>query len=517
MAAEGAWMATSTVSRSRPRIDDRGPDRDPVRQGRLNGSRRPPRSDPWSGPPARSGYGAARMRAPRLAVPRWWPVATAGLGWSSVTIVIGFWIADGGPAGLRTLAGAATGIGRLTGLLSADLLLLQVLTMARVPLLERTYGQDGLTRIHRRFGFQSLILLLAHIVLLSVGYAWTAGEGVVDQFADFVADYPGVLLATASTALLILVAVTSIRRARKRLRYESWHLLHLYAYLGVGLSVPHELSTGADFAGSRVATLYWWAVYLAAVGAVLIWRIWLPLYRSLRHRLVVQQVVREAPGVVSIYLRGRKLDQLNAGAGQFFLWRFLSGRGWTRAHPYSLSAAPTPDRLRITIKDLGDDGDRLANLRPGTRVLVEGPFGRMHAGVRTRRKVTLFAAGIGVTPMRALLEDLDFAPGNATLIYRATDERELVFEHEIEQLARYRGARVYYLLGPRRRSRRGGSWLPQVPRPVGEVESLVRLVPDITEHDVYLCGPTPWLDAVVRVLRRAGVPSGQIHLERFSW
>lgn len=505
-------MATSTVSR--PRLD-RDPGHGPSRPTRLNGNRRPPRSSPWPEPPARVGYGA--VRTPRLAVPRWWPVATAGLGWSSVTIVIAFWIGGGGLTGLRTLGGAATGIGRLTGLLSADLLLLQVLTMARIPLLERTYGQDGLTRVHRRFGFQSLLLLLAHIALLSVGYALTAGEDVADQFVSFVVDYPGVLLATVATGMLIVVAVTSIRRARRRLRYESWHLLHLYAYLGVGLSVPHELSTGADFAGSRLATLYWWGIYLAAVGAILIWRIWLPLFRSLRHGLVVQRVIREAPGVVSIYMRGRKLDRLNAGAGQFFLWRFLSGRGWTRAHPYSLSAAPAPDQLRITIKDLGDDGERLATMRPGTRVLVEGPFGRMHSGVRTRRKVTLFAAGIGVTPMRALLEELDFAPGDATLIYRATDERELVFENEIEQLARYRGAQVYYLLGPRRRSRRGGSWLPQVPRPVGEVESLFRLVPDIIEHDIYLCGPTPWLDAVVRVLSRAGVPSEQVHLERFTW
>ena len=52
--------------------------------------------------------------------------------------------------------------------------------------------------------------------------------------------------------------------------------------------------------------------------------------RSLRHRLVVHAVVKEAPGVYSVLLRGRHLDRLPVRAGQFCTWRFLSGPGWTR-------------------------------------------------------------------------------------------------------------------------------------------------------------------------------------------
>ena len=55
------------------------------------------------------------------------------------------------------------------------------------------------------------------------------------------------LLALAGTVALVMVVVTSVREARRRLRYESWHLLHLYAYLGAGLALPHQLWTGADF------------------------------------------------------------------------------------------------------------------------------------------------------------------------------------------------------------------------------------------------------------------------------
>jgi predicted ferric reductase len=452
-----------------------------------------------------------------LVTPGWWGIAAAGLGWSSITVVVGFWLANLQGAGLGSVADVVNAAGRLTGLLSADLLLLQVFTMARIPWLERVHGQDGLARQHRRLGLWSFNLLLAHIVLITVGYAVVGQIGVVAEFVDLVANAEGVLLATAATGFLVLVVVTSVRTARKRLRYESWHLLHLYAYLGIGLSIPHELTLGGDLATSPLATWYWWTVYLAALAAVVIWRVALPLYRAVRHGLVVEHVVPEGPGVVSVYIRGRNLAQLNAGAGQFFLWRFLGGRGWTRAHPFSLSAAPSNNRLRITVKGLGDDSKRLIHLRPGTPVIAEGPFGRLHSGVRTRRKVTLFAAGIGITPMRALLEELDYGPGDLTLIYRATDERELVLAREIDQLAWDRGARVHYLVGPRKRDRGPGSWLPESVGRISDVEGLYRLVPDIREQDVYLCGPDAWLDAVVRALRRAGVPDDQIHLERFSW
>jgi ferredoxin-NADP reductase len=239
------------------------------------------------------------------------------------------------------------------------------------------------------------------------------------------------------------------------------------------------------------------------------------VWRSWRHGLVVERVVPEAPGVVSVHLRGRDLDRLRAGAGQFFTWRFRSGEGWTRGHPYSLSAAPHPDALRITVKDLGDGSRAVAGLRPGTRVLIEGPYGRMHPGVRTRRKVTLMASGIGISPMRALLEELDHAPGELTLVYRARDVHELALRDEIDAIAAQTGARVFYVLGRRVPGR--ATWLPESAAHLSDSQALLHLVPDVAEHDVYLCGASGWMDAVRAAALEAGVPAQNIHLERFSW
>ena len=201
--------------------------------------------------------------------------------------------------------------------------------------------------------------------------------------------------------------------------------------------------------------MFWWGLWAASAGAVLVWRVALPLWRSARHRLRVTSVVREGHGVVSVYMTGRRMDRLRAEAGQFFTWRFLTGPGWTRGHPYSLSAAPDGRSLRITVKELGDDSAVLRHVRPGTRVLVEGPYGRLSARARTRPKVALIGAGVGITPLRALAEELDCAPGDAVLLYRFSGRP--LFAEEIAVLARERGLEVVWLPGRRGRRTRGSA------------------------------------------------------------
>ncbi|ADJ45472.1 ferric reductase-like transmembrane domain-containing protein [Amycolatopsis mediterranei] len=459
---------------------------------------------------------SATLTARRVAPPAvraWWRDAAGLTAWLSLLFVVALWVSGHGLQDLTT--DFFTSTGRLTGLLSADLLLLQLLLMARIPWVERSYGQDELARRHRITGFTSISLLAAHLVLITLGYAAADRSGVLAEAWNLVTTYPGMLLAAAGTAALVMVAVTSVRAARRRLRYESWHLLHLYAYLGTGLALPHQLWTGADFTASPVATVFWWTAYAAAAGAVLVFRVGRPVWLNFRHRLVVEQVVPEGRGVVSVYLRGRDLDRLPVAAGQFFVWRFRSGPGWTRGKPFSLSAAPDGHRLRITAKDLGPGSRRLATLRPGTPALFEGPYGRLTGTVLKGHKVALFASGIGITPLRALLDELPYHPGEAVLFQRAGRPADLLFRREIEDLAARRGIRLHYLLG--RRSRDRTSWLPAGYAPVPDEQVLRHLVPDIADHDVYVCGPDAWTAAVLDSARRAGVPADRIHAERFAW
>ena len=212
---------------------------------------------------------------------------------------------------------------------------------------------------------------------------------------------------------------------------------------------------------------------------------------------------------------GRGVRRMPARAGQFFQWRFVDGPGWTRANPYSISAAPDGQTLRFTAADVGDGSARLATLRPGTPVLVEGPYGRLHQGVRAHRKVLLMGSGIGITPMRALLEELDQAPGDVTVVHRVRSRRDAVLADEIAALAAARGARYLLAEGPRVPDRH--SWLPAQARHLTDAQALREIVPDLEHHDVYLCGSDGWMTAARAAAIAAGVPRDAVHLERFAY
>ena len=433
--------------------------------------------------------------------------------WASLLLVSYWWATGGGFQALSSGSEALTSVGRLTGLLAADLLLVQVLLMARVPVLEHAFGQDELVRLHRLVGFTSFNLMVAHVGLITWGYAAGQLSGTPAMFWDLTVNYPGMLLALAGTACLVMVVVTSVRAARRTLRYESWHLLHLYAYLGVGLALPHQLWTGQEFLASRGRTVFWWGLWIATVAAVLVWRVALPLARSARYGLRVAKVVPEGGGLLSVHLTARPGSLAGVEAGQFFNFRFLDGAGWTRSHPFSLSAAPDGHRLRITVRAVGDGSAGLRLLRRGTRVLVEGPYGRLSERARTQPKVAFIGAGVGITPLRALAEALDYAPGEAVLLHRFSGKRPL-FERELRTLAEQRGLDVVWLPGHRRGP---DSWLGDGVGRVSDLRALTHWVPDIAERDVYVCGPEQWVDDVRRTTQAAGVPADRVHVESFGW
>jgi ferredoxin-NADP reductase/DMSO/TMAO reductase YedYZ heme-binding membrane subunit len=439
-------------------------------------------------------------------------LATSAL-WLSLLLVTYWWDVDGG---IRDLGGWTTGltsVGRLSGLVASVLLLAQVVLMARVPRLEAAYGQHRLAQLHRIVGFTSFNLMLLHVVTITWGYALGRFISTPSTLWNLITQYPGMMLATGGTVALFLVVGTSIKVARRRLRYESWHLLHLYAYVGVGLALPHQLWTGQQFLSSPGRTFFWWTAWAVAAGCVLVFRLWLPVWRNLRHGLRVSSVVRETDDIVSVYLTGRRLDRLRVEAGQFFTWRFLNGPGWSRANPYSLSAAPDGRSLRISVQDVGDGSAEAAWLRPGTRALFEGPFGRLSPRARSRGRVALIGAGVGITPLRALAEGLDVRGDGCVVLHRWTTEP--LFNAEFGVLERERGLQVLDLPGPRRYD---GSWLPQgVDERVDDATALCYWVPDIADRDVFVCGPEQWNDLVRASLTEAGLPEDRLHLETFGW
>jgi predicted ferric reductase len=405
-------------------------------------------------------------------------------------------------AEFRAPGGAATFLGSLTGLVGTYLALLMVLLVSRIPAIERVLGQDGLLRWHRRLAPWPISLLLAHALFITVGYAQAARAGLWHQAGAMLTGYPDVLIATVGLGIMAAIGTISIRAIRRRLRRETWWLVHLYMYLALALSFAHVLALGPSFVGHPLTRIVWSVAWAATAGLVLCYRFGLPVVRSLRHRLVVHEVRQEGPGVVSVICSGRNLDKLPITGGQFLFWRFLTRSMWWQAHPYTLSALPQPPYMRLTVKAVGDHSAAVARLRPGTRIAIEGPYGAFTKFAQQRPRALLVAAGIGVTALRSLLEDL---PRNAApvVLLRGTRPEDLVLRKEVADLVRYRRGRLHELVGSREEA-------------VLDERTLPRLVPDLNRRDIYVCGPEGFVTSIVDLAARLGIPAEAVHHEAYA-
>ncbi|MBV9214203.1 MAG: ferredoxin reductase family protein [Actinobacteria bacterium] len=394
-------------------------------------------------------------------------------------------------------------LGRLAGMAGAYAMIVLVLLVARLPVIERVAGQDRLVAWHRRLGPWPLYLVAAHGVLITLGYAAQARTGAAAELWTLLTTYPGVLAGTAAFGLLIGAGVSSYRRIRRRLAYETWWAVHLYTYLALFLAFSHQVANGQPFVGHPVARAIWTAMWVGAAAAILAYRVGVPLVRTLVHRPVVESVQCDGPDVVSIIVRGRALDRLPVSGGQFLQWRVLRRALWWHAHPYSLSSLPRNGRLRLTVKAVGDHSRALARVAPGTRLAIEGPYGAFTRDALRGDRVLLVGAGVGITPVRALLEDLP-AGVDADVIVRASSDRELVLRDEIRAWSQRRGARLHELVGPR----------AQVPL---HRDALLALVPDVAVGDVYVCGPDGFMTRIAHSAVSAGADPARVHFERFEF
>ena len=437
------------------------------------------------------------------------------LGWLSIMWVVFTFLIDGGLVGLTDLHSALSAIDRLSALIATDLLLIQTLLIARVPWLDKIYGHDRATLTHKRLGKPVLYLVILHFVSVTWSYAIADSKNVVDEFLTMINSIPDLLTGTIAFVLMIIVVITSIKITRSRLTYEAWYLVHLLAYGAVMLAIPHQINVGTDIAGKPLAQMFWIGAYLF-VGLNILWfRLLNPIVLSGLHGLKVSDAVAESSDSTSIYISGRKLKSFQAKSGQFFIIRLVTPGQWWRAHPFSLSAAPTDNTLRFTVGNRGDDTALMQNIKPGTRVILEGPYGVFTEDRRTQENVVLIAAGIGAPPIRALAESIAARPGDVSIIYRIRNKNDAPLAEELQEIAKRRGFYLHILEGSRKSPT---SWLPAGNDDhLDDDERLISLCPKVAKSDVYICGPAAFTKAVENSLDIAGTPMNQIHAEEFAW
>ncbi|OGV37149.1 MAG: hypothetical protein A2X48_04880 [Lentisphaerae bacterium GWF2_49_21] len=434
---------------------------------------------------------------------------------SQFAVVTGFWAYDhvNHPMG-NLLTGEPVGqylaYGRLAGLLAVLLILFQLMLIGRVKWLEQTFGLDRMANLHHFIGFGIVVFLVAHPLLVTMGHSMQAGTGFLDQYIDFCRNWEDVLAAVIGIAIMAVAIFFSILVLKKWVKYEVWYYSHLPFYVAILLAFGHQFEVGSDFTGNRYFAGYWYAIYAFTFANLIHYRFLRPVIFYLRHRFKIEKIVQESGDVTSVYIEGRNMEFFPVEAGQFMIVRFWTkGFRW-EAHPFSMSFCPDGKRIRLSIKALGDFTRRIPRLKPGTPVFIDGPHGVFISSRCKTSKVLLVAGGIGITPIRALSEEMSAKKLDVILIYANRNRAAIVFEKELDDLVKASEGRlkVIHILSE------DPEWNGEKGRlDMGKIQ---RLVPDFLERDIYLCGPPLMMKIMLKTFAGIKVPKSSIHFEKFA-
>ncbi len=418
--------------------------------------------------------------------------------------VFGLWLNSSFELLLSGLPGGLIALGQLLGLAAALAVLLQFMLMGRIKWVEGPFGLDRIAQFHRLNGYFIITLILVHPFLLTVGYSLTRKIDLVSQYVSFINSFPYVWLAVIAQLLLLGVATASVYIVRKRLKFETWYLVHLSVYVAIFLVFWHQINVGQSFSSHPLLRGLWTALYLFVATNVLYWRFSKVIIDYLRFRFEVAKVVHETDDVISIYIKVRGLARWKSQPGQFILVRFLTKTLVWQEHPFSMSQIPKEGCLRITVKNVGDYTALLQGLKPGTKLMVSGPFGSFTSALTANPKKLFLAGGIGLTPLVALMEEAGIR-SDSVFLYGVRTKQEAVLMSELSQLIEPK--RMFLLTsagtttGPARRI---------------SADLIAEIVPDYLSRDIYLCGPPVMMEAIVQQLKLKSFPLAHLHYERFS-
>jgi predicted ferric reductase len=426
---------------------------------------------------------------------------------SPLAVIFYFWWINSGFSSGQPLGSVLISIGRLCGLLGVYFILIQFSLRARIQPAEKIIGFMHIDKIHKKNGYIAISFLVLHPIFLTFGYAFLSRKSILDQFIIFIFQYEDVMNAFFGLSLFILVICTSIYIVRKKLPYHWWYFIHLCTYLAIFLAFGHQLHNGEDFVANPIFGYFWYFLYALVFGATLYWKIIRVGLMYYNHRFYVADVVNETYDTTSLYIKGRDMGSISYKAGQFAFIHILDKQLWWDVHPFSISCAPNGEYLRFTIKASGDYTRKIPMVKINTPVILDMPHGEFTLAQAVTKKLLFIAGGVGLTPLRAMLEAAGTEYDSA-LVFANKTEADIVLRSELEKLSDENNVPIYHIM----------SGDPQYPGFKGYVtiSFLEQTVPDFKERDIFICGPPVMMKLVIAALLESGMDSNRIHSEEFS-
>jgi len=328
------------------------------------------------------------------------------------------------------------------GFAGLSLMGLQFIPTARLPFLADTFPLDTLYYFHHRISVFSLMLIVAHPLILGLNAPW------VWQLFNLVTAPWRARAGIVSALCLVAVAVTSVWRKAFKLRYEPWRVIHNVFSIGAtGLAFWHIFGVNYHLSGMAQRIL-WISLAVVWTGLVAYVRVIKPLMMKSRP-YQIQEIQKERNAAWTLVIEPVGHEGFSFIPGQF-AWLTIDRNPFRiQEHPFSLaSSAERSGQAAFTVKELGDFTSGIGQLEPGTPVYVDGPHGVFSVDLHEAPGYVFLAGGVGSVPIMSMLRTLadrgDERP--LYLFYGNPSWEEVVYREELEALQERLDLKVVHVL-----------------------------------------------------------------------
>lgn len=373
------------------------------------------------------------------------------------------------------------------------LMTLSILLSTRLKIAEDLLGGlDRMYQLHKVCGVIAGLLVLVH-------FFGVPKELPPGTDANAMSLFPSGPLGMLALILLVISLALTLNR---KIPYHRWRSPHKAMGLVYFLVIGHFMTAPSIFF-ERFGPSGLMLIAAAVIGVVsYLYSVFGMNKRTALEYTIEQINALERATEVVLKPVGAALDHK---AGQFAFVE-VQGKGWDEPHPFTISSAPGEDRLRFTMKVLGDWTRKVREeLQPGASVIVRGPHGRFDTRKAGRKQIWL-AGGVGLTPFLSSIRDMtEDDDRDIHLVYAARDIKDAIFLEELKERAAALGnVKLVPLF-----SDEGNFARVDIMK--------TKLTDPLDTYDYFLCGPKPMVNGLIRDLGAEGVTRARIHTEAFEF
>jgi predicted ferric reductase len=235
----------------------------------------------------------------------------------------------------------------------------------------------------------------------------------------------------------------------------------------------------------------------------------------------VLKIEQENHDTISLYLEGNHEGFQRRRAGQYVSLRIMREDCWSEPHPFTISSAPEDRTLRLTIKRTGEFTSAVSDLRPGSLVGCDGPFGGFCKVIDTKENIVMIAGGVGITPFLSVLRHFRniHAKNRVKLFWNNKTIHDAYASDELKEMTKELNLRVIHILSREKETDKYfQAETPEVLYVPGHVTGkLLREHIDFRHTSFYLCGPPKMQDSVLGELLACRVDPKSVERESFSY